>query len=341
MVSTASVSVGSWKRWVASSTAVVLPSVVSAPAKSALEVRLEYTAPAGIGCPSEAEFRAAIVERLDLDPFVQDATRTVEVEIAPASGRLNGQVRWVDRDGVLEGQRHFDAGPTDCSGLARNMAFAITVQLQLLGRPTDDAPPSAAEMEASGEPTETPRPSPDAAATQAAPTPASTPASDFELGAGVGPFVVSGWTPDVAFGGRLTFVGRGPRFLVQLAFEASLPQRHDTDEAGAGFETSVLAASAAPCYRWPVVEACPVLRVGQVRARGFGVDQPQSPRGTLWEIGFRLGAGRPLMESLEGKAYLELAYTLSPWTVRLDERSVFTPPSFVVLGGIDLMAFFL
>jgi hypothetical protein len=32
---------------------------------------------------------------------------------------------------------------------------------------------------------------------------------------------------------------------------------------------------------------------------------------------------------------------LSPWTVELNERSVFVAPSFVLLGGIDLVAFFL
>ena len=298
---------------------------------------LEYAVPSGIGCPSEAEFRAAVAERLGGDPFVKSAARTVTVEISANDGELSGSLRWVDREGTLEGQRRFEASAADCSELARNLAFAVTVQLELLEQPEDASGPSTLPGTDSDEGTE---------AAPVAPTPSVTeasvpaPASNFELGAGVGPFLVSGWAPHVAGGGRLLLLGHVPRFLVQVAFEATLPQRHSTSE-GAGFESSVLAASVAPCWRFPVVEACPVLRVGSVRARGFGVDEPKSPRGTLWEAGFRLAGGWAFHPRLEGKAHLELLYTPSPWAVELDGRSVFVAPSFAVLGGIDLVAFFL
>lgn len=340
-------SVGSWQRWFVISTGVLLPSLVSVPAKGVLEVSLEYSVPSGIGCPSEAEFRAAVAERLEEDPFVAAAARTVAVEISATDGRLNGVVRWTDREGILEGQRRFEAAAADCSDLARNMVFAVTVQLQLLELPEDASPPASSpgtESDARGEAARAPTPTPTPTRT---PTPAPTvdpsvPARawNFDMGAGIGAFLVSGWTPDVAPGGRVLVLGRVPRFSLHVAFEASLPQRHSTSDA-AGFESSVLAASVAPCWRSPVVEACPVLRFGQVRTRGFGVDEPKSPRGTLWEFGLRVGAGGALWASLEGKAYLELLYAPSPWTVQLNERSVFVAPSFVFLGGIDLVAFFL
>jgi len=337
------VSVASWQRWVVVSAGVLLPSVVSAPAWSLLEVSLEYAVPSGIGCPSEAEFRAAVAERLGGDPFVNAAPRTVAVEISAKNGGLSGFLRWVDREGTLEGQRLFEASAAECSELARNMAFAVTVQLELLEQPEDASAPTTAPGTDSEVGTEAAPVAPPRAPTSTSSIPAASvpvPASNFEMGAGVGPFVVSGWAPRVAGGGRVLLLAGVPRFLVQVAFEATLPQRQSTSE-GAGFESSVMAASAAPCGRFPVVEACPVLRFGSVRARGFGVDQPKSSRGTFWEAGFRLAAGWAFHPSFEGKAHLELLYTPSPWTVQLDERSVFVAPSFAILGGIDLVAFFL
>jgi len=337
------VSVASWQRWVVVCAGALLASLVSVPAWSLLEVSLEYAVPSGIGCPSEAQFRAAVAERLGGDPFVKAAARTVEVEISAKDGRLRGVLRWVDREGTLEGQRRFEAPAAECSELARNMAFAVTVQLELLEQPEDASEPTTTPGSDSEVETE-------AAPVASARTPTSTsaiadasvpvPAANFELGAGVGPFLASGWAPHVAGGGRVLLLGGVPRFLVQVAFEATLPQRYSTSE-GAGFKSSVLAASVAPCWRFPVVETCPVLRLGWVRAQGFGVDEPQSPRGTFWEAGFRLAAGWALQPRFEGKAHLELLYTPSPWGVVLDGRSVFVAPSFAVLGGIDLALFFL
>lgn len=341
-------SIHSWTRWVVVATAVLLPILVSVPAKSVLEVSLEYAVPSGIGCPNEAEFRAAVAERLETDPFVRGAPRTLAVEIIAKDGRLSGWLRWMDGQGVIEGQRRFEAAAADCPALARNMAFAVTVQLQLLAVPKDASPPpdtgafdSETQAEAAASPVTTTTTTTTATAPAAAAPGDPAAAPTFEVGAGVGPFLISGWTPDLALGGRAVVLARAPRFLVQLAFEASLPQRHEISEEGSGFESSVVAASVAPCYRGPVLEACPVLRVGQVRVRGFGVDEPESPRTTLWEAGLRLGAGGALWASLEGKMHLELSYTLSPWTVRLNDHPVFDAPSFVLLGGIDLIAFFL
>lgn len=317
--------------------------MVSVPAWSLLEVSLEYAVPSGLGCPSESEFRAAVADRLGGDPFVKAAARTVAVEISAKDGGLSGLLRWVDREGTLEGQRRFEASAAECAELARNMAFAVTVQLELLEQPEDASGPTTFPGTDSDPGTERVPVAPTRAppsTTSSADASVPVPASNFELGAGVGPFLVSGWAPHVAGGGRVLLLGRVPRFLAQVAFEATLPQRHSTSE-GAGFETSVLAASLTPCWRFPVVEACPALRFGSVRARGFGVDEPQSPRGTFWEAGFRLAAAWAFHPSFEGKAHVEFLYTVSPWTVQLDERSVFVAPSFAVLGGIDLVAFFL
>ena len=345
-------SVASWQRWVVVSTGVLLPSLVSIPAKSILEVSLEYAVPNGIGCPSEAEFRTAVADRLGDDPFVHAASRTLSVEISETGGGLNGVLRWLGHEGALEGQRRFTAPVGDCSELARNMVFAVTVQLQLLEHPEDAPPPARVpetesdapreangEAEAGAEAAAAAAPA-TSASSVAVPAPISAPASNFDVGAGLGLFLVSGWAPEVAAGGRVLFVGRVPRFSLQLALEASFP-RHYPASDGNGFESSVLAASLAFCGRLPVVEACPVLRIGRVRARGTGVDEPQSSGGTLGEVGLRLGAGGALWTNLEAQAQLELLYQPSPWTVQINERSVFDAPSFVVLGGIDLVAYFL
>lgn len=321
------------RQFSAAMSAAILWSSTSVFAQEPLRVNLEYQAPAGVGCPGELDFRSAVVGLLEYDPFVVGGTTTVSVEIASTDGSLGGLLQWRDAAGVLEGERRFAAGGEDCAKLAKNMAFAVTVQLQLLSARRVDTPASEApRVESRAEP-ETPPPSP--------PPPSSTATTrPLELGAGAGPFVAFGWTPGLVPGANAFLAARNQSLSAQLGFEMSLVDRAIRDN-GRGFETLVLAASVTPCLRFQGVEACSVFRFGQVQVRGFGVDEPRTPRTMFSELGLRLGLAQALGETFEGKTHAEVGCTLSPWKVELNGTETFTAPYFVFLMGFDLVAFFL
>jgi hypothetical protein len=162
----------------------------------------------------------------------------------------------------------------------------------------------------------------------------------LDIGAGAGPFVVFGWSPEPGTGGNLFLVARNRTLSAQLGFETSLPSRFERDD-GSGFQSSVLAVSVTPCLRFQVVEACPLVRFGQLRVRGFGVDEPRSPKGLLSQAGLRLSLAQALGARLEGRVYAQAVRTLSRWAVQLNGADAFMLPPFGFSLGIDLAAFFL
>src|SRR5690606_9219450 len=123
-------------------------------------------------------------------------------------------------------------------------------------------------------------------------------AREFEVGLGAGSFVVFGWSPRPSAGGQLFVVGRARMLSAQLGFEATLPSSVERGN-GEGFESYVLAGTLMPCLRASSVEACTVFRVGSIRVRGFGVDEPLSPTGFLSQAGLRLALSQSLASWFE------------------------------------------
>jgi len=326
----------SWRPYRGASFGVILTCSWAVSAEGPLRVAFEYDASSAVGCPTEPEFRAAVTGLLEYDPFVPEAARTVSVEITASDQVRYGVLSWRNRAGVLEGERRFTSSEANCSKLAQNLAFAVAVQLQLLDAPGEDTS-SPETPRAERDPVRSePKPAP----VPPAPPRRSTPSRQFDVGGGVGPFVVLGWSPEAALGGNLLLVGRSQNFALQLAFEAMVPSTFERDD-GSGFETSVFAASIAPCLRVRALEACPLLRLGQVRVQGFGLDEPHSARGLLAEAGLRLGVSLALGAGLEGRAHAEGMGTLSSRTVQLNGTEAFSAPAVVFLAGVDLAAFFL
>ncbi len=313
---------------------MVLTRSISAGAEGQLHVALEYDTATAVGCPSELDFRQAVAGQFDYDPFVSEAARTVSVQITRGGGALRGLLQWRDPHGTLQGERRFDSLDADCHRLAQNMAFAVTVQIQLLNASSPDS--SAAGR---GEPTKAE--SHTVLAARAPPSPPAPPSSPhLELGAGAGLFAASGWFPTPAAGGNARFVARSRAFAAELAVEMTLPTRYERQD-GSGFRSSAVAASLASCVRLQSVEACPVFRFGQIRARGFGVDEPKSPTGAFSQAGFRLSLSQAIGPRLEGVLQIQGLYTLSPWAIQLNGIDAFTSPHFSFLVGIDLVTLFL
>jgi hypothetical protein len=128
--------------------AVVL---LASPARAnELLVSLDYqTDPALLGCPSAAEFRKAIVRQLGHDPFRENAPRRMLIRLYPTGSRMGGRVEWRDASDQWEGERTFSARNESCAEMARAMALATAIQIDLLAIP-DQVPPEKPAADAKG-----------------------------------------------------------------------------------------------------------------------------------------------------------------------------------------------
>ncbi len=134
----------------ACSAAVALAVVLLASPTRASEflVSLDYqTDPALTGCPSPADFRKAIVRQLGHDPFRDNAPRRMLVRLFPAGPRMGGRVEWRDANDQWEGERTFSSRNESCAEMARAMALATAIQIDLLAIP-DQAPPEKPAVDA-------------------------------------------------------------------------------------------------------------------------------------------------------------------------------------------------
>ncbi len=111
-------------------------------------VSLDYqTDPALPGCPSPADFRKAIVRQLGHDPFRDNAPRRMLVRLYPTGSRMAGRVEWRDANDQWEGERTFSSRNESCAEMARAMALATAIQIDLLAIP-DQAPPDRPAVDA-------------------------------------------------------------------------------------------------------------------------------------------------------------------------------------------------
>lgn len=198
-------------------------------ARADLLVSLDYqTDPALAGCPSAADFRKAIVRQLGHDPFRESAPRRMLVRLYPTGPRMGGRVEWRDASDQWEGERTFSARNESCAEMARAMALATAIQIDLLAIPEQPAPerpaaevkPPAAEL-ADARPTvvlpvapvvvETPAPAPASGEPRIAVAVAVGAIQNFgDAPIFVVPRLAVSWGRPSAIGVRLTASGLGP-----------------------------------------------------------------------------------------------------------------------------------
>jgi hypothetical protein len=203
-------------------------AIIPASARAEILVSLDYgTDPALAACPSAADFRREIVRQLGHDPFRDPAPRRVIVRLYAMAARMGGRVEWRDAHDEWEGERTFSSRNESCPQMARAMALATAIQIQLLARVDGSAPPKVVtDSKPPGPTIEDPRPAVGVPAppTTGAPLPASAPKESriaVEVGAGV--FSDVGDSPTTvlprvavslgrpsAIGLRLTASGLGP-----------------------------------------------------------------------------------------------------------------------------------
>lgn len=314
-------------------------------AEPELLVELDYRPDAELeGCPTDAAFRAMIQGELGYDPFRVGAEQKVVARARVAEPGLQGFVEWYDAAGTPRGQRELRAKTRDCAALAREMSFAIAVQIQLLARepqPPDEPPATAPVDEPPAGPVSPPakvseRPSDTRPAETSRP---NETAAHLRFALGAGPAVAFGLAPRTAFEGRAFVGARIAQFAAEVGFEGSLPARYETAD-GQGFEQRVLAGSAAGCAWFGKVSGCVVTKVGSLVVRGFGVDVPNSDSGVIAQLGPRVALGDDWGKRWFGALRVEALATLVSWEVTLNQQEVWKTPLFSLSVGGDL-GFFL
>jgi hypothetical protein len=127
--------------------------------------RIEYRADSLLrGCWDEAELRRRVTRQLGYDPFHDAAAVSVRIQVGGSAKAIGGQVEWKDGNGKTMGERRFVAKDGNCARLLSEMAFAVSLQIQLLRPPanaTPDVPPvtesdNAGDASASSAATELP-----------------------------------------------------------------------------------------------------------------------------------------------------------------------------------------
>jgi hypothetical protein len=174
---------------------LAVPTAFPGRARAEALVSLDYaTDPSLVACPSAADFRREIVRQLGHDPFREPAPRRVVVRLYSAGARMGGRVEWRDARDEWEGERTFSSRNEGCAQMARAMALATAIQIQLLDRIGGDVPPKLeADSRPPGPPVEGVRPpvvppAPSATSAASFPAPALTarePWIAVEVGAGV------------------------------------------------------------------------------------------------------------------------------------------------------------
>jgi hypothetical protein len=232
-------------------------------AETAVLVSLDYQAdPALADCPSGADFERQIVRQLGRDPFRESAPRRLVVRLFQAGGRLGGRVEWRDASGEWEGERTFASRRESCTDMARAMALATAIQIQLLALSETGArpPPEAAPPAASAPP-----PAPPAVVVVALrPVPPREPFVAVDVGAGVAQ----------DFGDSPAFVL--PRLAVTLGRPSALGVRLSAAGLGPGAQVTRSEGSAQIGRFVMTLEAIRFFRAGQ------GV-QPLVAAGVGWQ----------------------------------------------------------
>ncbi|HEX2657185.1 MAG TPA: hypothetical protein VHU40_02890 [Polyangia bacterium] len=317
------------------------------PAQGApFNLTLEYSAPSA--CPGAVDFKSIVADRLGYDPFLDDRPDRVLVSLASRGGGIDGRLEWRDAAGAWAGEQTFPQVVTDCAHFARVVGFALAVQIQLLAN-ARAAAADVTPVERRAPPVEPPQEKPTMStpaplieapvASVVAPAPVPVPVAGPTLAVGAGPALGLGLSSSPVVLGRLFGVVAWPHVSLEASAELSVPtvtRRAD----GAGFSQQHLLIGGAGCAVFAPVNACVVVKAGQVRMAGVDIDRPTSATAIMVEAGPRLGAGRHLGGPVWLTAHVDGLVAISRWVATLDKVAVWNAPRFAATLGIDALVRF-
>lgn len=322
-------------------TALVAAAALAASARRAdaatdTVVRLDYQADGQSGCVGEDELRRMVTDQLGHDPFRGDADQRVAISIAKTDAGFHGRIVWTEPDGRQVGERNLLSRGRDCREIVANVAFAVTLQLQLVDQgganePSAPASPPTATTQPNPTPPIPERPN---LSTEGSRPSGPKPPDRLVLVIGAGPAVGLGMTPETSAFGRLFVGARLRRWSAEVAADAALPASQRYPD-GTGADVNALGASAAGCGHVSFAAACLLGRLGWIRARGTGIALPSTSWGRFGEVGLRVAASREMGRFIVS-AHADGLVVLSRWNVVLNDAVVWSVPRVGAVLGLDV-----
>jgi hypothetical protein len=338
--------VSDWDRWkekrrVAArrplALAVFFASLVAgSPAHAEPRARLLYLRAKGAeSCPSESEVRQAVQVRLGYDPFSTYAASTMLAEVAPAKGGFIANLRFVDPERAVRGDRVLKV-QGNCADLMDAMALTISIAVDPMSVTRDGPPPDAAPLERPVDaalPTLTTDSSGlDGESPPALPAEPSRRSTGPVFSAALGPLVSLGTAPSLSTGGVLTLDARFGGLVGGVEGRADLPSSAHAGELGR-VVSSLITASLLAGWREGAFSACAVGSVGRLSATSSDVAAEREASALVVAAGFRVGIAVPLSERIEARARAELLANLTRHTLEISERRAFEYP--VASGNVS------
>jgi hypothetical protein len=306
--------------------------------------RLEYERHHGAeACADEAFVREAVRARLGYDPFHDDASLDVQLDVSRVGRVLSARVRVVGVGTQRTGSRVIQGRPDQCDALLAAAALAISIAIDPLSiarevSPAPSAAPSSPPASSSPPPADvasaSPSPSPAPAPPAAAPQPTATPLVDA-VGAGLSALV--GLTPGVTGAATLAFsVRRGPLEASAELF-AALPQSMQYGQCSV--QAFPIGLELVPCYRWRILGFCGVASVAVVAGQGFGYAIPETAVRPAVGFGARATVEIPFGSRFGLRFRAEGQVLAIRPTFDVDGVSVWTTLGFASLGADALLHF--
>jgi len=300
------------------------------------------------GCWNEADFRKKVTHRVGYETFRDDAIAIVSVRVDGATGAIGGNVDWQDASGAKMGERHFVAKDGNCGKLLAEMAFAVALQIQMLGlAPKAPDAPSTEEVGAStaapssSAPEPEPRPNTEHTPTAEPPQeqPEEAPPRVPSMWLGLGPQAAVGVAPSALLAGRIFFGLRRGGFFFEVGGETSYPETFHR-WGGSGFRELLLAASLAACHDEGFAVACLLGKAGELRLAGESLDVKRSPAAFVAHAGVRLGANVDLSKAWFAALHVDGLVLLTPCTVEISGSRIWEMPRLAAFAGLDIAARF-
>ncbi|MCC7537745.1 MAG: hypothetical protein IT379_16095 [Deltaproteobacteria bacterium] len=329
--------------------AALVPRVAPATAQSPRRATLAYDRRAGASrCPDDVTLRELVAARLGYEPFVAEAGLAVSVVMDGEGGQLRAQIEVHDAPSSRRGRRSLASTDSTCRELVESVALAIALAIDpratTASRPSavTPAPPPTSPVEpvrsAPAPVVSTParpRGTRDSASRSARRPNADGDATPLAVHVGAGGLVALGTEPDVTVG-ALVLVG-----LVGARLSAWLEGRTDLASSrvardGSGVEASLTAASLFGCYRLGPVELCGLGSLGVLSGRGRGIAVPRDDTSLHAALGTRAMVSVRVVGPLELRAFADLAFPLTPTTLRIDTQERWSTP--VLAGAIGASA---
>jgi hypothetical protein len=288
-------------------------------------------------CPTEAEVRRAVAERLGYDPFVLWAVTTIVVDVSRHDNRYWAVVRLLDDQGIERGTRRLFSRSAQCADIISTLALTISIVVDPLSlrptpRPPERPPPPPIE-EKTRPPVPPPPPPPVVTVRPAAPRPTHPQLRGF-----AGLATLAAFLPEPAAGAAVTGGVRWRALSVELEAGGIVHATSDPQLRGVGpirLDGSSVGLSLLPCVWIGPAFACARGGVERIEVSGE-VARPRQSWAIDWNFGARAGARIALSANLALRPFAGVVVRPLPPSVTIDASPVAPPPFQEVSGEVGI-----